>query len=387
MRRSLLLLALPLCAACTTTDPNLDKPCGQRGDAGIEVGTGAMQYVPIGDAGVVLETDAQGCKSLLMSVACEGLGPQVTLSYGVQQVSNGADLTGRLFDGVNLQYDSITQTDQAWGISADFLPDAGQPLDGGDPYLPSPWCQVSTSQQLIGQQVLLWARARDFCPASADGGTDTVVTGYDSSTCTGCLYQACGPQLAACDADCMAIQACLDARCYNLSAIGSQDENACQVFCQMQHPPAARAAHIALALCVQGVTPDGGAADAGAACQPPCLDYAYDYRQCVEAQMPTPLCQGSCLGCPFDFGQCCQNPNIDAGIQVQSPCAQALCACYASPECPAYRACLNTCTSLTECLACGKGSAGVIGEQLFERYQFCIESSCIAMGWLPHISQ
>jgi len=400
MRPSLLLLALPLLAACTATDPDLDRPCGQRGNASVVVGTGTLEYLPISDAGIVIETDAQGCKSVLMSVACRGLGPQVTLSYGVRQPSNGANLTGKLFDGVNLSYDPITQTDQAWGISADFRPDAGVSLDAGASgdggasgdagalLLPDPWCQISTSQQLVGQKVLLWAQAKDLCPAQADGGTETVITGYDTSTCAGCLYQACGPQLAACDADCMAIQACIDARCFNLSATASADEGLCQVYCQMQHSPAARAAHIALASCVQGIMPDdAGATDAGTSCQPPCLDYAYDFRQCVDTQLPTPLCQGFCLNCSFDYGQCCDNPNITAGIQVNGPCAQALCACYADPACVAYRSCVSSCTRLTQCLECDKGDAGANGEQLFERYELCVESSCIAMGWVPHLSQ
>ena len=115
-------------------------------------------------------------------------------------------------------------------------------------------------------------------------------------------------------------------------------------------------------------------------------DYAYDFRQCVDTQLPTPLCQGFCNSCAFDYDQCCHNPNIDVGIQVNGPCAQALCACYADPGCVEYRACLAGCKTWAECKKCGEGDAGTTGERLFERYEFCIESSCIAMGWLPHLA-
>jgi hypothetical protein len=365
-----LAVALAALADCAPTDPDWGNACDARGPSSIKVGTGTAQYLPISDGGVIIETDPQGCKYIWLAVACTGLGPEVDLTYGITDLDAGVDLTGPIPEGVELNYDSITVTDQAWGLQANLFPDAGVGFDAGIP-LPNPWCQISTAEQILYHSVLLHASGRDHpCDNTGDGGTVTEVVGYDDTTCTGCVYQACHAELAACGEECLATQACLDARCINLSADLSPDEETCQVYCQDLHP-AGRDALIALAACVQA-----------SPCQPPCLSYSFDYRQCVDEQVPPLSCQATCLYCSFDYTDCCVT-SLGIG-QTLSPCAQDLCDCYQDNDCLTYRSCVSNCGSWDECQACVSAPGGAKGEAMLERYDLCLEASCIGEVWLPH---
>jgi hypothetical protein len=164
------------------------------------------------------------------------------------------------------------------------------------------------------------------------GGDPTV------AQCGACLDMQCSMEKAACNADCVAVQACIDAVCSHLSMIGSADEGACQVYCQTLHP-AGKDAHLALANCVQTTACAGCAA-------PP-----YDYEQCAAAQT---------AGC----------------------CKGAADACASSSDCTSYQACLSSCASASDCEKCGMGS-GAAGLMLYQALQTCIEQTCIAEYWLP----
>jgi hypothetical protein len=176
------------------------------------------------------------------------------------------------------------------------------------------------------------------------------VSGFDTTTCLGCLSDACTPELAACDEDCIGIQACLDARCTSLSAKASPDETACQLYCESLYPSAKVQALANLAHCIQTTH-----------CFPPCFDYPFDFKQCGLHQ--------------------------DTGA-----CSDAKAACTADPNCTAYQACASKCASWGACQACattpGLGAGApdpALGEALFESYRRCIERTCIAPGWVVHL--
>jgi len=171
------------------------------------------------------------------------------------------------------------------------------------------------------------------------GEPATTGTGGHFASCKTCLDTTCATELSACDTECIAIQACLDAVCFNLSAIAAPDEGKCQVHCQMLHA-GAKAAHKAVVDCVQF-----------SSCQPPCAGYSFDYDACV-AQVTA----GSC------------KPSVDA--------------CTASADCTAYDACISSCTTLAECLACASVPGGDTGLSLYTASQACVETLCIAPGWL-----
>jgi hypothetical protein len=211
-------------------------------------------------------------------------------------------------------------------------------------------------------------------------GSETFVSGYDEVTCAGCLDGQCAPELAACGLECVALQACLDTWCSNLSKIGSSEEVTCQVWCEDAHP-AGKAALVDLVQCLQTTT---------------CQDAPVDCN-------PTPsiTCQAPCYGWSIDYRHCTNL--LDTGA-----CAGALAACNDSPECVAYKNCTTTtCTTWAACQACapedcaplcdGDGgaseacaacnaSAGAEGPALYEAHQLCLESTCLPQGWVPHLN-
>jgi hypothetical protein len=329
----LLLPALLSSLACTPTDPDLAKPCDQRRTATLQVGSGATGYLPVGTQGIPLETDPTlDTPYFWVGVACHGLGPDVDLTFGITDVVTGIDLTGTLSQRVELVYDSDADQDELGGLYAYFSPQGSNHQQGH---------VFTRAEQLVGREITLWAEAVDTCHQAPLRSTATTpVSGYDPTTCMGCLDGACGPQVAACGADCIAIQACLDAYCVNLSALASPDETTCQSYCQSQHLEG-KQAHLALVGCVQS-----------SACQPPCSGYSIDYAQCVAAQ--------------------------DTGA-----CADADASC--DDGCHAYQTCLGSCGTWAACQACSATPKGAAGEKRFETYQRCLESTCIAQGWLPHI--
>jgi hypothetical protein len=319
MRAAVVSFVLVALGGCNNPDPDWAKPCPQQRTPSMQVGSGASQYVPIAPAGVPIEVDTTGTY-VWLGVSCQGLGPDVTVSCGVKDAANGDDLATLTSQAIQLAYDHTTDRDEAAGLVADVV----------DP---------GAAQQLVGRKVTVWADASG-CGRSVHGETSTVISGFDTSTCQGCLDQTCGSQVAACDSECTAIQACLDAYCVNLSANASPDEVTCQAYCQSLHPMG-KAAHVALVSCVQT-----------SMCQPPCNGYSIDYDACVAAQ--------------------------NTGV-----CANLLAACSASPDCQNYKACVSGCGSWADCQRCAANHPA--GEKLFESYDWCIESTCLTLGWVPHI--
>jgi len=196
--------------------------------------------------------------------------------------------------------------------------------------------------------------------AGVGGGTGAGGADPTVAECATCLDAECAAEKAACGADCYAIQACLDSVCFNLSATGASDEGACQVYCQSLSPNG-KAAHLAYVNCANGqpealpgVPTCGTPGDAGGCtCQPPCAAYSYDYDQCVAAQ--------------------------NAGA-----CQSARAVCLASSDCTAYQTCASGCTTLAACQACAATAGGAAGEKLYQAYQLCLDTTCLAQGWLPH---
>jgi hypothetical protein len=158
--------------------------------------------------------------------------------------------------------------------------------------------------------------------------------------CESCLSTACATEKAACTADCYAIQACLDTVCTNLSATGSPDEGACQVYCQSQHP-AGKQPHLDWVNCVASA----------ASCSPPCAGPPYDYEQC-------------------------------AASETAGACKSKSDACVASMDCQTYKACVGACTSATACEACSAGASGMAGYTLYGDLQLCIDQTCLPLYWL-----
>jgi hypothetical protein len=323
--------ALGAGSGCTPTDPDLERPCGSRRPPSVVMGTGSDQFLPVGAGGVLIETDPTlGFNYVWMAVACRGLGPDVNLTFGIDDVDTGLDLTTQLSQRVELTYDGDLDRDEVWGLIGQFHLDATSALPN--------------TEALLNRPVSFWADATDACYTKPiHGSATTLMTDFDPTTCMGCLSQQCGPELAACGAECLNIQACLDAYCDNLSALGSPDEDICQVWCQSQHPTGKKD-HLAMVSCIQTTT-----------CQPPCSGYSIDYNECTAAQ-------------------------------ETSACAAAKSAC-ATPDCQAYQTCTGACTTWPECQACAAGAGGAAGEKVYEAYQLCLEQTCIAQSWLPHLSQ
>jgi hypothetical protein len=258
----------------------------------------------------------------------------VRVNYGITDTLTDAGVSApipQLEQGQSLTYDPNLDRDEAPGLNAYFQLDAGSPF--------------TNEAQLVGRLLTFWADVHDDCsmtPVHAEKLTS--ISGFDPASCTGCIRNACSTQLAACGPECVAIQACLDARCVNLSTLASVDETACQVGCEELHPTG-RSAIVALANCVET-----------SVCQPPCLSYSADYVHCVHGQ-------------DKPAGNC-----VDANN-----------ACLASAACQAYQTCVNACTTLAGCQACATVPGGAAGQALMEAYELCIETTCITQGWIAHL--
>ena len=186
------------------------------------------------------------------------------------------------------------------------------------------------------------------CGGSGGGGeggsTTTTGTGGEDTwpACHACLQTKCSAEIAACDTECIALQACLDAVCMTLAASGASDEGTCQTYCQSLHA-GAKQKHLDLVNCSNtgpGVTD----------CSPPCAFATYDWDQC--------------------------HADADKGS-----CKDALAACTDDDDCKAYTACAAACTSAAACEDCGTQHAS--GLALREAYYQCVETSCLAEYWLP----
>jgi hypothetical protein len=152
-------------AACTPTDPDLSKPCGARRAATVTMGTGADQFQAVGAGGVLIQTGPQGGNHIWMGIDCRGLGPQVSLGYGIKDVPTGTDLTGLLEQVAELTYDSATDSDGVAGMRGYLYPPPSSPI-----------MDVS---QIVGHQVMLWADVTDTCHATAvHAEVEALVTGF-----------------------------------------------------------------------------------------------------------------------------------------------------------------------------------------------------------------
>jgi hypothetical protein len=190
----------------------------------------------------------------------------------------------------------------------------------------------------------------DVCGGS-DGGTEDAGTGGSGggmtmdagtwSACDGCLDKACDKYLAACDGECMGIEACIETVCKHLGDLGDDaEEGACFVACQSAHS-SGKEAHLAVVDCSQQ-----------GSCLPPCVPYPQDFEGCREF--------------------------MDNGL-----CKEARAACDASLDCKNYRDCVSVCKTASECIACDDTAAGSAGRSILETYEYCVATECISESWLP----
>lgn len=176
-----------------------------------------------------------------------------------------------------------------------------------------------------------------------DGGTDA---GADSgeptdggpiNACDECLESECGMFEEACDSECVAVEACIQMVCGNLSVIGSADEGMCQVTCQNAHLTG-RPRHLDVVNCV------------------------------IDADCP------SCGIFPDALLACRER-------MTMTSCSDELATCDASTPCLEYRNCVSQCTTVTECNACDDDNFA--GRMIAETLERCIAAECVAEGWVP----
>jgi hypothetical protein len=178
---------------------------------------------------------------------------------------------------------------------------------------------------------------------SGTGGAPPLPDAGPWSACGECLDTACSAELAACDVECIGIEACIETVCAHLSAIDAPaEEGACQVKCQQEHPDA-KDAHLAVVNCANA-----------ASCGPPCVPY------------------------PDDFDAC--RKYMDKG-----PCKSLRATCVESSDCQTYLDCVSACTTFKDCIACDDSPSGQAGRKILQDYQTCLASECILASWLPGI--
>lgn len=179
--------------------------------------------------------------------------------------------------------------------------------------------------------------------ATASASASSTSTGMNGSwsACDQCADTTCSAEQAACDGECVAIQACLETVCFNLSTIGAMaEEGQCQVKCQADHPDG-KDNHLALVNCA-----------AASKCSPPCTFYPQDYDAC-KSYMTKGACQS--------LSQACKGSN----------------------DCQTYKDCVSTCTTLKECIACDDAPSGLAGRKLLESFENCVAAECTTEAWLP----
>jgi hypothetical protein len=274
---------------------------------------------------VPVEVDATGTY-VWLGVSVQGFGPNVTVSGSIDDAASATQLAVLTETPVTLAYDHPTDRDVSAGLQLTVVPS----LAG-----------LYSVETLVGKSVTLTADVVGCEKRMGHGHASAQISGFDVSTCQGCIFQACSAELVACDADCTAIQACLDTYCVELSALASPDEAECQVYCQGLYPNG-KAKHVALVSCVQG-----------SMCQPPCNGYSIDYDECVAAQ------------------------NTGACMTAYAPCSGA------PGDCTNYKTCVSGCSTWPDCQRCA--TTFPAGEMLYETYQSCLESTCLVLGWLPHM--
>ncbi len=183
---------------------------------------------------------------------------------------------------------------------------------------------------------------------STSSSTSTSATASSTSTgmsatwseCDTCLATTCAAEEAACNSECLAVQACIETVCPNLSATGSPEEGQCQKKCQGEYPDGS-VSHLALVNCV-----------IDAACSPPCTFFPQDNDLC-------------------------------RAFMTKGACKDANQACKDSLDCQNYKDCVSTCKTLAECISCDNTPAGLAGRKVLEAYELCVAGECMAEAWLP----
>ncbi|MEO7330152.1 MAG: hypothetical protein ABI193_16375 [Minicystis sp.] len=161
------------------------------------------------------------------------------------------------------------------------------------------------------------------------------------SDCDECLSTTCAAQLAACDEECIAIEACIETVCSHLSAIDAPaEEGACQTKCQSEHA-GAKSKHLDVVNCA-----------ASASCLPPCVPYPEDDSACRS-------------------------------FMNKGDCKAARAACKDSSDCQIYLDCVSSCTTFKDCIACDDTPSGQAGRVILQDYQQCLAAECILTSWLP----
>jgi hypothetical protein len=177
--------------------------------------------------------------------------------------------------------------------------------------------------------------------STAESSSASTGSSMTTSVCDMCLDTTCAAEEAACDGECLAVQACLETVCFNLSVIGaSAEEGQCQTKCQGDHPDGTDN-HKAVVNCA-----------IAAKCSPPCTFYPQDYDACKS-------------------------------FMAKGPCQTANQACKDSNDCQTYKDCVTTCTTNKECIACDDTASGLAGRKILEAYELCVAGECLAQAWLP----
>jgi hypothetical protein len=179
----------------------------------------------------------------------------------------------------------------------------------------------------------------------ATGGGGSGATGGGGSggggspgTCDECMDAVCAAPLAACNSECLGIEACIETVCFHLSEIGAPDEGQCQVYCQNLHA-GAKSAHIAVVDCAVN-----------------------EWQGC------------GCVGFPIEADAC-------ASAMLAGECADEKAACEADIDCLAYRDCTLSCGTYPDCLACSSTPAGQAGRILLEAQKLCVVTECFVHNW------
>lgn len=143
--------------------------------------------------------------------------------------------------------------------------------------------------------------------------------------------------MTACDAGCMAIEACIETEC---SSPTLADEGTCFVHCQQLHL-ASKQKHLNVVNCAQS-----------------------GFGTCA-----------ACSSYPFDFLACTSGA-------LEASCGAKLQACNDSTDCKTYRDCTSTCATAAACFACDDTVEGAAGAALLFDYNLCIAEACILQSWL-----
>lgn len=179
---------------------------------------------------------------------------------------------------------------------------------------------------------------------SGGAGGNSKVHEDPYSSCDACLTNLCAKEEAACGDECVAVEACIQTFCRNLSKTASPDEGKCQVKCQEEHAPG-KAQHLALVECATTVQDD-------ATCFPPCTPFPQDHDACRE-------------------------------VMLAAECADEKAACDASLGCKNFRDCVDFCETAASCFACDDEPDTDAGRKLYEALEQCIARECVTEAWIP----